>query len=91
VAGDVDTLLATHHVLTGPTADLETLTASLDVVISQRADRQSSVLVRAPHLVPPAGWRLDRTNLEELVLSYLRVPEATALPGPTTDLQAVTA
>jgi ABC-2 type transport system ATP-binding protein len=91
VAGDVDTLLATHHVLTGPTAEVETMTRSLDVVISQRADRQSSVLVRAPHLVPPAGWRVDRTNLEELVLSYLRVPEATALPGPSTDLQAVTA
>jgi ABC-2 type transport system ATP-binding protein len=91
VAGDVDTLLASHHVLTGPTAELDTLTSSLDVVITQRADRQSTALVRAPQLVPPPGWRIDRTNLEELVLSYLRVPEATALPGPTTDLQTVTA
>lgn len=91
VAGDVDNLLATHHVLTGPTAEIDTLASSFDVVITQRADRQSTVLVRAPQLVPPAGWRIDRTNLEELVLSYLRVPEATALPGPTTDLEAVTA
>jgi ABC-2 type transport system ATP-binding protein len=91
VSGEVDSLLAAHHVLTGPTADLAAVTASQDVVITQRADRQSTVLVRAAQLVAPSGWRVDRTNLEELVLSYLRVPEAAALPGPTTLLQAVTA
>jgi ABC-2 type transport system ATP-binding protein len=91
VSGDVDTLLATHHVLTGPTSELDAMTGAFDVVITQRADRQSTVLVRSTQLVPPAGWRVGRTNLEELVLSYLRVPEASALPGPTADLQAVTA
>jgi ABC-2 type transport system ATP-binding protein len=91
MAGDVDTLIATHHVLTGPTADVDTLAASYDVVLTQRADRQSTVLVRAAQLVPPPGWRSAPTNLEELVLSYLRVPEATALPGPSARLQAATA
>jgi ABC-2 type transport system ATP-binding protein len=91
VAGDVDTLLATHHVLTGPTAEVESVTASYDVVLTQRAGRQSTLLVRAAHLAPPPGWRVDPTNLEELVLSYLRVPEATALPGPTARLQSATA
>jgi ABC-2 type transport system ATP-binding protein len=91
VTGDVDTLLATHHLLTGPTEDLPAVTTAYDVVITQRASRQSTVLVRAKQLVPPPGWRIDRTNLEELVLSYLRVPEARALPGPTAPLQAATA
>jgi ABC-2 type transport system ATP-binding protein len=90
VAGDVDTLLATHHVLSGPTADLDAL-ASFDVVLTQRADRLSTVLVRAAVPAPPPGWRMGPTNLEELVLSYLRVPGATALPGPTARLQAASA
>jgi ABC-2 type transport system ATP-binding protein len=91
VTGDVDTLIATHHVLTGPTSEVDSVTAAHDVVLTQRADRQSTVLVRAARLVPPPGWRVDRTNLEELVLSYLRAPEAAALPGPTARLQGATA
>jgi ABC-2 type transport system ATP-binding protein len=83
VTGEVDELLATHHVLTGPTGQLDAVVPLYDVVLEQRAGRQSVLFVRdaRPH-PPPLGWQLDPTNLEELVLSYLRVPEASALPGP---------
>jgi ABC-2 type transport system ATP-binding protein len=92
VAGDVDELLATHHVLTGPSDDLDAVSARYDVVLSQRAERQSVVLVRAIDPQPPlAGWRLESTNLEELVLSYLRTPAASAMPGPSTSVRLATA
>jgi ABC-2 type transport system ATP-binding protein len=92
IVGDVDELLATHHVLTGPTEQVEAVSARYDVVLSQRAERQSVLLVRANHGVDaPTGWRLESTNLEELVLSYLRAPTASALPGPSTDLRMATA
>jgi len=31
---------------------------------------------------PRAGWQDEPSNLEEIVLSYLRSPDASALPGP---------
>jgi ABC-2 type transport system ATP-binding protein len=34
------------------------------------------------HTVLPPGWQIEPTNLEELVLAYLRAPDAAALPGP---------
>jgi ABC-2 type transport system ATP-binding protein len=84
VAGDVEQLLATHRILTGPTAEVPALAASLAVVEERRGERQSSLLVRAPAEAAalPTGWHAESTHLEELVLSYLRSPAAAALPGP---------
>lgn len=84
VAGDVDDLLESHRVLTGPSASVDVVSTELDVVADQRADRQSTLLVRTGRNTPlPPDWHCERTNLEELVLSYLRAPAARALPGPT--------
>ena len=83
MAGSVDDLLAGHCVLTGPAAEAGTLTARLPVIHGRRAGGQAHLLVRcgsgeaAPH-----GWQAHQVSLEELVLSYLREPEASALPGP---------
>jgi ABC-2 type transport system ATP-binding protein len=83
VAGDVDDLLDTHQLLTGPTEQAATLAATLPVVLERRGERQTSLLVRANgDTPPPPGWQGAGTNLEELVLSYLRAPNAAALPGP---------
>jgi len=86
VAGDVDELIAGHRILTGPAADLDAVVAQHDVVHLRSAERQATALVRMTRPVrAPAGWRLDETNLEELVLSYLRAPQASALPGPVNE------
>jgi ABC-2 type transport system ATP-binding protein len=92
VAGDVDDLLDTHQVLTGPTEQAATVAAMLPVVYERRGERQTSLLVRARDgaTVPP-GWQSAGTNLEELVLSYLRAPHAAALPGPSADPRLVRA
>jgi ABC-2 type transport system ATP-binding protein len=83
IAGTVDELLATHRVFTGPVAEADAVGRTLPVVNQRRAGRQASLLVRTTnHPTVPAGWQEDPTNLEELVLSYLRSPEASALPGP---------
>ena len=84
MAGDVEQLLSTHQVLTGPTAEAPAVAASRAVVEERRAERQTTLLVRtaAETSPPPAGWHAEPTHLEELVLSYLRSPSAAALPGP---------
>ncbi|SRR6266536_367958 len=83
IAGTVDDLLATHRVFTGPVEQADAVAAALPVVHERRAGRQASLLVRTTkHPAVPAGWQDDPTNLEELVLSYLRSPNASALPGP---------
>ena len=58
------------------------------MVHAQRGLAQAHLLVRrraapaqAP-LQPPDGWQAHPATLEEVVLAYLREPEASALPGP---------
>jgi ABC-2 type transport system ATP-binding protein len=82
VAGDVEDLLASHRVLTGPAAEADRY-AERPVVYLRRAEAQAHLLVRgtADDPVPP-GWETHPVGLEELVLAYLREPGATALPGP---------
>jgi ABC-2 type transport system ATP-binding protein len=83
VAGEVEGLLDSHQIFTGPTAEATETAASLAVVQAQQGDRQTSLLARtSQELIPPEGWAVGPTNLEELVLAYLRSGSASALPGP---------
>ena len=83
MAGEVDDLLSTHRMLTGPAADGGRL-AELTVVHERRAEALAHVLVRTrgPADPVPPGWEGHPVGLEELVLAYLREPGAAALPGP---------
>ncbi len=82
VAGAVDDLLASHRVLTGPTAEADRY-AECPVVHVRRGQAQAHLLVRATAADPvPAGWEGHPVGLEELALAYLREPGAAALPGP---------
>jgi ABC-2 type transport system ATP-binding protein len=85
VAGEVDGLLASHRVLTGPAAGADSY-AERPVVHVRRAAAQAHLLVRgtAEDPVPP-GWEAHPVGLEELALAYLREPGAAALPGPARD------
>ncbi|MBO0870617.1 MAG: ABC transporter ATP-binding protein, partial [Micromonosporaceae bacterium] len=87
VAGDVADLVDSHRVVTGPTAEADAISESLTVVGEQRTRRQTRLLVRADRhtdwqIALPQSWQASPTGLEELVLSYLRAPDVTALPGP---------
>ncbi len=82
VAGEVDDLLASHRVLTGPAAEAGRY-AERPVVHVRRGEAQAHLLVRAAADDPvPPDWEAHRVGLEELALAYLREPGAAALPGP---------
>jgi ABC-2 type transport system ATP-binding protein len=82
VAGEVEQLLASHRVLTGPAAEAGSY-AERPVVHVRRGEAQAHLLVRATADDPvPPGWEAHPVGLEELALGYLREPGAAALPGP---------
>ena len=82
VAGEVDGLLASHRVLTGPTGEADKY-SERPVVHVRRGEAQAHLLVQATADDPvPPGWEAHPVGLEELALGYLREPGAAALPGP---------
>lgn len=84
VAGEVEDLLATHRLLTGPASESGRYTRQWNVVHANSAASLVRLLVRydgSTDPVPP-GWEARAVTLEELTLAYLREPGAAALPGP---------
>ena len=80
VSGDIEDLLGTHRILSGP-ADAA-LPPRLPVVGSTVAGRQALLLVRSGAQRLGPLWTERAPTLDELVLAYLREPGASALPGP---------
>src|SRR5271169_2073089 len=82
VAGEVDDLLAGHRILSGPAAEAAAYD-ELPVVHARQGEVQTHLLVRTTmDDRVPRGWESHPVGLEELVLGYLREPDASALPGP---------
>ncbi|MFI6339413.1 ABC transporter ATP-binding protein [Streptomyces sp. NPDC050535] len=84
LAGDVDELLTAHTLLTG-VHDGPGLPESLahhTVVESRTSGRQVRALVR-PEGPLGGSWQAETPNLEELLLGYLRSPQAPPLITPT--------
>jgi ABC-2 type transport system ATP-binding protein len=71
VAGPVDELLATHHVLTGPRRDPDTLPQGLQVISASHTGRQTTLLVRTSGSVLDPAWSVSAVSLEDLVLAYM--------------------
>ncbi|GAA3011432.1 ABC transporter ATP-binding protein [Streptosporangium longisporum] len=80
VSGDIDDLLAGHLVLTGP-AGAGTPPAGSRVVEASRTGTRTRLLVRGTSVTDPR-WSARPPDLEELVMAYLRSPDAAALPAP---------
>jgi ABC-2 type transport system ATP-binding protein len=82
VAGDIDALLASHHLLVGPRLNRDARLNGVEIVKALHTERQSSLWIRGT--VPPlrAGWREAPLPLEELVITYLSAPGAGTLPKP---------
>jgi ABC-2 type transport system ATP-binding protein len=85
VAGEIDDLLASHRVLTGPAAEAARYAQRSCVVHARSGEAVAQLLVRTgdPNDRVPPGWDAHPVGLEELTLAYLRTPGAAALPGPT--------
>jgi ABC-2 type transport system ATP-binding protein len=71
IEGEVDDLLATHCVLTGPRRDAAGLPASQQVVTESHAGRQSTFLIRSSEPIIDPAWTVEPVSLEDLVLAYL--------------------
>jgi ABC-2 type transport system ATP-binding protein len=74
VHGDVEALLATHHRLTGPRRDLDTLPGDQHVISAKHTDRQTTVLVRTEAPILDPAWTVGHLSLEDLVLEYMANP-----------------
>jgi ABC-2 type transport system ATP-binding protein len=71
LAGEVDQLLATHHLLTGPRRDPDTLPSGQHVISASHTDRQTTLLVRTEAPVHDPAWTVSPVGLEDLVLAYM--------------------
>lgn len=71
VSGEVDSLLATHHLLTGPHRDTAALPAGQQVITESHTDRQSTFVVRSKEPIQDPNVSVTSLNLEDLVLAYM--------------------
>jgi ABC-2 type transport system ATP-binding protein len=82
LAGDLDTLLATHHRLTGARRDPATLPADQHVISASHTDRQTTLLVRTDAPIYDPAWTVGQLSLEDLVLAYMGHSSADRDPRP---------
>ncbi|WP_329283097.1 ABC transporter ATP-binding protein [Streptomyces sp. NBC_01451] len=88
LAGDVDELMSVHTMVTGA-REGEGLPASLGhhtLVESRTSGRQFTALIR-PEGPVTGPWETVAPNMEELLLAYLRSPDAPPLITPTAQVQ----
>ena len=71
VAGPVDDLLATHHLLSGPRRDPATLPDGVEVISASHTDVQTTLLVRTSGPVLDPAWTISQVGLEDLALAYM--------------------
>jgi ABC-2 type transport system ATP-binding protein len=71
LAGEVDQLLATHHLLTGPRRDPARLPEDQHVISASHTDRQTTLTVRSEGPIRDPAWTVSTIGLEDLVLAYM--------------------
>jgi ABC-2 type transport system ATP-binding protein len=81
LAGDIESLLATHHRLTGARRDPATLPADQQVIAASHTDRQTTLLVRTDAPIHDPAWTVGRLSMEDLVLAYMGQPAANSNPN----------
>jgi ABC-2 type transport system ATP-binding protein len=71
VAGEVDRLLAAHHLVTGPRRDPAALPGDWEVISASHTDRQSTLLIRTDAPVHDPAWTVSQVSMEDVVLAYM--------------------
>jgi ABC-2 type transport system ATP-binding protein len=71
VAGEVDRLLAVHHLLTGPRREPAALPGDWEVISASHTGRQSTLLVRTDAPIHDPAWTVSQVGLEDMVLAYM--------------------
>ena len=80
LAAPIDTVLASHRLLTGPRGGDDVVSRVHDVIRESHTERQTSLVVNANGHVYDSRWEVHELDLEEIVLAYLgyRALEAVA-------------
>jgi len=84
LAGEVSELLASHHRLSGPRREPDSLPAGQEVIEASHTDRQSTFLIRSDGPVLDPAWTVRPVTLDDLVLAYMsraRSAEPARRPG----------
>jgi ABC-2 type transport system ATP-binding protein len=71
LTGDLSTLLAAHHRLSGPRRDRSALPADQEVIEESHTDKQSTFLVRTDKPILDPAWVVKPVTLDDLVLAYM--------------------
>jgi ABC-2 type transport system ATP-binding protein len=83
LAGEVGTLLASHHRLQGPRRDPSSLPANQQVIEESHTDKQSTLLVRSDGPIIDPAWTVKPVTLDDLVLAYMgRARDTERVPHP---------
>ena len=83
LCGDIDQLLAEHHVLIGPRKNSHVIEKTRTVVQAVKTARQTTLLVRGNSPAIDPGWETAEVGLEEMVLGYMGQDAAPAISHPT--------
>jgi ABC-2 type transport system ATP-binding protein len=71
LVGQIDEILSSHRLLTGPRADRPALARMHDVIRESHSERQTTLLVRSNGHLYDSSWQQFEVDLEEIVLAYL--------------------
>ena len=71
LAGQIDSLLASHHRMSGPPASRPSRIPGLEVIAMAQSPTRSTLLVRAGGPVREPGWTTEPVRLDDLVVAYL--------------------
>ena len=83
VLGEIDELLDSHAMLSGPASEAASLPTGWPVIGASTIGRQTTILART-NGVPPQltqRWVSSPVSLDELVLAYMRNPGPRLFPG----------
>jgi ABC-2 type transport system ATP-binding protein len=69
--GDVEELLESHRLLTGPRRPLGAIRGVREVVRERYSGRQLTMLVTTDGPIVDPSWTVDPVSLEELLLAYM--------------------
>ena len=72
LSGDIDEILATHHLLSGPQRDPASLPAGQTVLEASHAGKQSTFLIRTTEPVLDPAWTVTPLTLDDIVLAYMK-------------------
>jgi ABC-type multidrug transport system ATPase subunit len=82
LAGDVEELVRSHLMLSGPRGNASQIQAAHTVIQAGYAGRQASLLVRTHGPVSGPAWTMRHVTLEELVLGYMSAAQEADPPPP---------